>query len=105
MDLLKGIGAFVDGIRSVVSVSAIVEEKISNSVACGVEQGLERAAPVLIRTGLTASLLIIGVIWIGFGAGRFLEAALDVPGSGYFAVGLCIALVGAVLHIQNSGKR
>ncbi|MBI2445177.1 hypothetical protein HYV43_02200 [Candidatus Micrarchaeota archaeon] len=105
MDLLKGIGAFVDGIRSVVSVSAIVEEKISNSVACGVEEGLERAAPVLIRAGLTASLLITGVIWMGFGAGRYLEAALDLPGLGYFAVGLGIALVGAVLHFQKSGMR
>lgn len=104
MSFSTAFGAFVDGIRSVVNVSAIVEEKISNSVACGVEEGLARAAPVLIRTGLTAGLLIIGVGWMGFGAGHFLEAALDVPGLGYFAVGLSIAFVGAFLHFQNRKK-
>ncbi len=104
MDILKGIESFIDGIRSVVNVSTIVEQRISVSVADGVENGLERSIPSLMKAGLTLSLLVTGVILTGYGAGRALESALNYPGLGYLMAGALILFLGGALYFRKTRK-
>ncbi len=78
---------FIEGIKSVVDFSKVVQGTISNSISGGIEVGFNNIKKSFERTILRVLLLGIGSYFVIWGLAIFIDNFLPYPGLGYVLVG------------------
>ncbi|VVC71814.1 Uncharacterised protein [uncultured archaeon] len=96
MEILGQIGAFIEGLKSVVNVSDAVRSTLAGGLADGIESGTARAIPMIAKTMAGVALFGVGVLFVAYGGGMALEGIVKMPGAGYAIVGVVFGLVGLI---------
>lgn len=78
---------FIEGIKSVVDVSGIVQSTISDSVSNGIERAFGRIIRPLEQTLMRVSLVFVSVLFIVWGLALFLDGFMPYRGLGFVVVG------------------
>lgn len=96
MELLGQIGAFIEGLKSVMNVSGMVRSTLSGGIADGIEDGVERLRGLIRAFAVGLLLLALGVFFVSWGAAKALDALVfsAYPGAGFALVGFVLALAG-----------
>ncbi|MDD5317712.1 MAG: hypothetical protein PHF51_03175 [Candidatus ainarchaeum sp.] len=96
MELLGQIGAFIEGLKSVVDVSGTVRSTLSEGIAGGISGGTARAMPMIARTLAGIGVFVMGAFFVAWGAAMLLDrfAFPQYPGAGYALVGIGVAVTG-----------
>lgn len=87
MGLESFIGNFVEGLKSVIFQAGTLNKILSDAIANGVENGIARAMPLLLKTIAISSILFTGIFLLGWGFANFVEQAIKTPGFGFIVVG------------------
>lgn len=95
------ISPFIEGLKSVVSVSGIVKGVVSSSVAEGVENGFHRITPRLVKLFTISTLLLIGLLMFALGLSNALENILNITGLGHVIIGIAFIVTGALYYAFN----
>jgi hypothetical protein len=90
------IGNFVKGLGSAIFQVGTLKEILSSAVADGIENGINRATPLLMKNLVRGAVFFTGVFLVGLGIAKWMEALLVTPGVGYIFAGLVLLIAGSV---------
>lgn len=89
------ITSFIDGLSSVISIPGLVKGVIASGVSDGLQVGINRITPSLVKLALVSGFLVVGLFMLALGLGNALETVFRTPGLGFaIAGGAFIALGG-----------
>ncbi len=100
MTLLNAITNFIKGLKSVVQISGVVHETISTAVAQGIENGINRVMPTIMKFFLIGAIIFTGILLLGIGIGKYAESLFLQPGLGFFLVGIILISVGGLFFFS-----
>jgi len=94
MGFLDSAMSFIEGIKSVVDVSGIVQSTISDSVSNGIESAFRRIIRPLERSLMRISLVFVSVLFIVWGLALFLDGFMPYRGRGFVVGGAAFGSFG-----------
>ncbi|HIH09323.1 MAG TPA: hypothetical protein HA254_01495 [Candidatus Diapherotrites archaeon] len=89
------IGNFVSGIGSAVFQIGTLKTTLSSTIAGGVEGGIRRAMPMLMKNIVLGAIFLTGTFLFGIGLAKWAESLFTVPGAGFILTGLALLAVGS----------
>lgn len=97
MSLTTTIGNLIKGVSSVLLRAGTLHQILSTAVAEGINEGIARAIPTLMKSMAVAAILVTGIFLLGLGLSMWAETIILSSGAGYVAIGL-IFIAGAGLY-------
>ena len=96
------IGNFVKGLRSAAIHAGTLKLVLSSAIADGVEGGVNRAMPALMKSVFLGAILLSGVFLFGLGIAKWAESFIAVPGLGFILTGIVLVAAGSIYLAINS---
>jgi uncharacterized membrane protein YcjF (UPF0283 family) len=93
MSFFQSILSFIDGVKSVVDFSKIIQSTLSNSISSGIEVGFNNIKKSFERTILRILLLLVGAYFVIWGLAIFIDNFLPYRGMGYVVVGVIFGII------------
>jgi len=91
------------GFGSAVLQAGALKEILSLTIAGGVENGINRAMPVIIRTAVLGSVFFTGTLLFGLGLAKWAESLIATAGFGFILIGF-ILLLSASIYLAITSK-
>ena len=85
---------FMQGVGSVFSRAGSLKEMLSDIIADGVESGVQRLMPLLMKWVLISALMVSGIALLAFGFGKWADSLVATPGVGFVGVGIAFLIIG-----------
>ncbi|MDP2666620.1 MAG: hypothetical protein Q8P05_03920 [Candidatus Diapherotrites archaeon] len=103
MSLSSSIGAIIKGLGSIILLRAeTVKGAISSSISDGIEVGIARSMPLLLKNMIVGAVLLTGILLVGFGLATWLEPLIATPGIGFIVIGFFFVASGYLyLNLQK----
>lgn len=98
LELINEIGAFIEGLKSVLNISGAVHGSIRNGISDGIADGIEKSKPKIEDIGSKVAILFISIFFLAWGVAQIVDGLFHYPGIGYAAVGILAAVVWLVMH-------
>lgn len=102
MSFFQSILSFIDGVKSVVDFSNIIQITLSNSISNGIEVGFNNIKKSFERTLLRILLLLVGAYFVIWGLAIFIDNFLPYRGMGYVVVGVFFGII-FLIFLQEKG--
>lgn len=102
MGLERMLSQFARGIASAFGLVATLNEILAAAIAEGINQGIQRLAPTIMKYVVIAAVLATGTLLLGYGIGRAADTFFATPGLGFAATGIIFILLAAIyLRMQS----
>lgn len=101
MDILN---QFLHGVGSALSHAGLIKETLSSAIADGLESGINRSMPMLMKYAALAGVFFTGIFLFGWGVAVWAESIFATPGLGFILAGLVLVGLGSVYLHRTSGK-
>lgn len=88
MSLSTTIGNLIKGVGSTLLRAGTLHQILSTAVADGIDSGIARATPALVKNCAVAAVLITGIFLLGVGMAKWAEAVVVDPGIGFMIIGV-----------------
>lgn len=102
MGLFDTVLDFIEGVKSVIDVSGVIQGSVSDAISNGIERGFRRIRKPLEQSVMRISFALASVFLIAWGAAMFLDSFVPYRGMGFVIVGMLIGLI-ALVFFQEKG--
>lgn len=100
MSLFDSVLAFIEGVKSVIDVSGIIQSTISDSVSSGIERAFKRIRKPLEQSLMRIACMLLSLFFIIWGAALFLDNFVPYHGLGFVIAGAFFGIV-VLLFLQE----
>ncbi|MEK6902123.1 MAG: hypothetical protein AABX02_00850 [archaeon] len=90
------IGNVLKGVESVLFRAGTLNTVLSSAVAEGIEDGINRAMPMILKKVVIGSILLTGILLAGFGIAQWSETLFTIPGIGFALTGVVLVVSGVL---------
>lgn len=102
MSLTTLLKNFMGGLKSAVSLAGTLQEILTSAVADGVEGGIHRLMPILMKNIVVGAVFVTGVFIFGLGLAKWAETLFATPGAGFMLTGIVLLVAGS-LYVAYRG--
>ncbi|HLC93315.1 MAG TPA: hypothetical protein VJH23_06440 [archaeon] len=102
MSLETIIENFVKGLGSAALRAGALKAVLSSAIADGVEGGIDRAMPTLMKNTVLGSVILTGVFLFGLGIAKWAESIIAAPGSGFIITGIVLTACASICLLDKS---
>lgn len=96
MSFSESVGSFMKGLGSAIFKVSSLKEILSSAIADGVEGGINRTIPLLMKSIILGAIFLTGVFLFGLGIAKWTETVFAIPGVGFVLTGFVLVGLGAV---------
>jgi len=100
MKIMNSVMAFIEGLKSVIDVSGVIQSSISASVSNGIEGAFKRIKKPLEQSLMKISCTLVSLFFIVWGTALLLDNFLPYHGLGYVIVGAFFGII-ALLSLRE----
>ncbi|MDO8554796.1 MAG: hypothetical protein Q7S22_08355 [Candidatus Micrarchaeota archaeon] len=100
MSLSDSVQAFIEGIKSVIDVSGVIQGTVSGAISNGIEGAFKRIRKPLEQSLMRISVILMSLFFIIWGIALLLDNFVPYRGLGFVLVGAFFGII-VVIFVQD----
>ena len=96
MSITDILGNVLKGVEGVLLRAGTLNTILSSAVAEGIDDGITRAMPMIMKKIVVGSIFLTGILLMGFGIAQWSETLFITPGVGFALTGVVLVVSGVL---------
>lgn len=102
MGLATGLGNLMKGLATALLRAGVLTEVLSSAIRNGIEGGITKATPSVLRLFALGALFATGIFLFGQGLAQWLTPLFTTPGIGFMLAGIVFVSAGTVYFVSTN---